>query len=433
MVRSPAAASTGRTRSRRYLDDSVGGGRPVSDTITNKAHIMVVDDTLANLRFLVEVLKRHDYIARPIPNGKQALLSAQTAPPDVILLDIMMPGMDGYEVCEQLKADPRTRDIPVIFLSALYQTADKIKAFEVGGVDFITKPFQIEEVIARVDTHLTLRNLQKQLKENNELLRQEIDERKRMEEQLRKQARELETRNEELDAFSHTVAHDLKEPLAVLLGYSEVLEVAYTRVSKAELDACLQGIARSALKMGSIISELLLLASVRQMDDVAVTILEMGDYIEDIKIRLGDMIKTRAVEIHVPESWPVAWGHGPWIEEVWVNYISNAIKYGGHPPRVELGATGLIDGMVQFWVRDNGPGLTNEEQERLFTPFTRLNQIRAKGHGLGLSIVRRIVEKLGGEVGVESEVGRGSVFYFTLPAEQRSGQPGADTPSDESS
>ena len=234
-------------------------------------------------------------------------------------------------------------------------------------------------------------------------------------------------RNEDLDAFSHTVAHDLKEPLAVLLGYSEVLEVAYTKVLKTELDACLQGIARGALKMSSIISELLLLASVRQMDDVAVTILEMGDYIEDIKTRLGDMIKMRNVEIHVQESWPVAWGYGPWVEEVWVNYISNAIKYGGRPPQVELGATELPDSAVRFWVRDNGPGLTSEEQKRLFTPFTRLNQVRAKGHGLGLSIVRRIIEKLGGEVGVESEVGKGSLFYFTLPTEKRPNQPTVDT------
>ena len=163
--------------------------------------------------------------------------------------------------------------------------------------------------------------------------------------------------------------------------------------------------------------ELLLLASVRQMDDVAVTILEMGDYIEDIKTRLGDMIKMRNVEIHVQESWPVAWGYGPWVEEVWVNYLSNAIKYGGQPPRVELGATvpEVATGQVRFWVQDNGAGLTPEEQARLFTPFTRLDQTRATGHGLGLSIVRRIVERLGGQVDVDSTPGEGSVFGFTLP------------------
>ena len=387
----------------------------MSEVRSPKSNVMIVDDTRANLRFLAELLFRHGYIARPIPDGKLALTSAQTVPPDLILLDIMMPGMNGYEVCERLKADVRTRDIPVIFLSALYQTADKVKAFEVGGVDFITKPFQIEEVLARIEMHLALRNLQRRLKENNRLLLQEIAERKRIEKVLRQQTQELKARNEELDAFSHTVAHDLKEPLAMLLGYSEVLGVAYTKVSKAELDACLHGISRSALKMGSIISELLLLASVRQMDEIEVTPLDMGGFVSEIKVRLGDLIASRKAELYAPAVWPIAMGYGPWVEEVWVNYISNAIKYGGRPPRVELGATKLAGNAVRFWVRDNGPGLTEEERARLFTPFTRLKQVRAKGHGLGLSIVRRIVERLGGEVGVKSEIGHSSIFYFTLP------------------
>jgi signal transduction histidine kinase len=111
-------------------------------------------------------------------------------------------------------------------------------------------------------------------------------------------------------------------------------------------------------------------------------------------------------------------GYAPWIEEVWVNYLSNAIKYGGRPPRVELGAETQPGGLVRFWVRDNGPGIAPEAQVRLFVPFTRLDQVRAKGHGLGLSIVRRIVEKLGGQVGVISTPGQGSVFSFTLPTQQ---------------
>jgi two-component system sensor histidine kinase/response regulator len=145
--------------------------------------------------------------------------------------------------------------------------------------------------------------------------------------------------------------------------------------------------------------------------------------------RLGDVIAQRQAQIILPERWPGASGYGPWVEEVWVNYLSNAIKYGGEPPRVELGfdesahectsADSLprtfAGSHVRFWVRDNGPGLTPEEQGRLFRSFERLDQVRAKGHGLGLSIVRRIVEKLGGEVGVESEPGQGSVFWFALP------------------
>jgi signal transduction histidine kinase len=141
----------------------------------------------------------------------------------------------------------------------------------------------------------------------------------------------------------------------------------------------------------------------------------MNSIVDEALSRLVDPIEEHQAEIIQPDIWPAALGYGPWIEEVWANYLSNALKYGGRPPQVELGAAEQIDGTVLFWVRDNGPGLTVEEQARLFRSFERLDQVRAKGHGLGLSIVRRIVKKLGGQVGVQSEAGEGSVFFFTLP------------------
>ena len=125
--------------------------------LSNKANILIVDDTLFNLHVLSGILKEQGYKVRPITSGKLALKSAQSNPPDLILLDILMPEMDGYEVCERLKADPNLKDIPVLFISALTETQDKVKAFNLGGVDFITKPFQVEEVCARVQTHLELR------------------------------------------------------------------------------------------------------------------------------------------------------------------------------------------------------------------------------------------------------------------------------------
>jgi signal transduction histidine kinase len=129
------------------------------------------------------------------------------------------------------------------------------------------------------------------------------------------------------------------------------------------------------------------------------------------------MIAEQEVEIIVPDEWPVAVGYAPWIEEVWVNYLSNGIKYGGEPPQLELGATPSNGPgeQTRFWIRDNGPGIKPEDQARLFTPFTQLGHDRSKGHGLGLSIVQRIVEKLGGQVGVESRIGQGTVFSFSLP------------------
>jgi PAS domain S-box-containing protein len=247
-------------------------------------------------------------------------------------------------------------------------------------------------------------------------LAEDITERKRVEEALRRYAAELESQNAELDAFAHTVAHDLRNPLSLVVGLAEALEEDYDSISGDELRIYLHRIAQVGRRMSNIVDELLLLATVRKTD-VAGKALDMEGILFETQQRLRDMIEKYQAEIVLPSAWPVAIGYGPWVGEVWVNYISNAIKYGGRPPRVELGAETHSDGMVLFWVRDNGPGLSPGEQAQLFAPFTRLAQSRAEGHGLGLSIVRRIVEKLGGEVGMQSEglPGEGSVFSFTLP------------------
>ncbi len=126
------------------------------------------------------------------------------------------------------------------------------------------------------------------------------------------------------------------------------------------------------------------------------------------------MINDAEAKVDVPDTWHWSLGYAPWVEEVWINYLSNGIKYGGNPPKLTLGSSRLKDGRVKFWIRDNGPRLREEEIERLFTPFTRLSQVNIKGHGLGLSIVRRIVTKMNGEVSVESKLGEGSTFSFTL-------------------
>jgi PAS domain S-box-containing protein len=219
---------------------------------------------------------------------------------------------------------------------------------------------------------------------------------------------------EELDAFARSVAHGLKNPLGTILGIAELLIEERAIMSDEELRARLDTMTRTVDRMGKIIDELLLLADVRKAGEVEIRPLDMAGIVAGAQERLAYTIEKLQAKITLPDTWPVALGHGAWVEEVWVNYLSNALQHGGQPPRIELGAT-VQAGMVRFWVRDNGPGIAPEDQTRLFTPFTQLAQVHAKGHGLGLSIVRRIVERLGGEVGVESELGRGSVFYFTLP------------------
>lgn len=245
----------------------------------------------------------------------------------------------------------------------------------------------------------------------------DITEHKRTEEALQRYAREMESRNEDLDAFAHSVAHDLKGPLSTLLVYAEILERDYSTLPADRVQDYLHLVARTGRKMSNIVTELLLLASVRKTD-VELRPLEMGRIVAEACQRLHDAIEESQARILLPIAWPEALGYAPWVEEVWFNYLSNAFKYGGQPPEVELGGTEEEGGMVRFWVRDNGPGIPGEGLPRLFTPFTQLSPVRARGQGLGLSIVRRIVEKLGGEVRAENDPQAGSQFSFTLPALQ---------------
>lgn len=254
------------------------------------------------------------------------------------------------------------------------------------------------------------------------LVFRDITTRRQAADQLNRYTLELQQQNAELDAFAHTVAHDLKTPLMPIVGFAEVLQ-DYA-IMPDNLKHNLEAIARNGRKMQNIIDELLLLAQVRKAR-VKIAPLDMAEIVAGAQQRLMYMTEQHQAELIMPTQWPLALGYGPWVEEVWVNYLSNGIKYGGRPPCLELGGTTGPDGMVRFWVRDNGAGLAPEDKDRLFTPFTQLNQVRARGQGLGLSIVLRIVEKLGGQVQVESEgvPGRGSIFSFTLPGPANGSSP----------
>ncbi len=233
--------------------------------------------------------------------------------------------------------------------------------------------------------------------------------------QLEALAHELQIQNDELDAFGHMVAHDLKNPLTMMMAAAEILGFDYVETLAAEDQNYFQVIVDSARRMNTIIDELLVLAATRRQE-IACRPLEMGSIVEAALAQLGHLMEAHQPVVEWPEAWPIALGHAPWVERVWANYLGNAILYGGQPPRLTIGATAADNGTICFWVQDNGAGLTAEEQAKLFTPFTRLRQGRAKGHGLGLSIVQRIVKRLGGRVAVESQPGQGSIFQFTLPA-----------------
>ncbi len=233
--------------------------------------------------------------------------------------------------------------------------------------------------------------------------------------QLQQNVNNLEQRNAELDAFDHTVAHDLQNPLSLVQGFADLLYYEADNISEDQRLTSLRQLIIHTQRMSNIVDELLMLSSVRKSDVVQLP-LSMGDIVESALLRTKMMQEKYEPTIIMPDSWPIVMGHAPWIEEIWDNYIGNAMKYGGKPPVIELGFTPLANGRIQFWVQDNGKGIPPDKLDLLFTPFTRLNEVRVTGHGLGLSIVSRIMEKLGGKAWATSEIGKGSRFSFTLDA-----------------
>lgn len=261
-------------------------------------------------------------------------------------------------------------------------------------------------------------NLSESSESMGDLIRDVFDELQRSNEQLRDRITALQVQNKDLEAYAITVAHDLKEPLSVLVLTSNLI-TKIPDMSHDELKEYLQQIKFTAYQMNTTINALLLFAKVSRVE-APVERVDMGWVVKNVRIRLSHLISEYQARLDLPSSWPDAIGYAPWLEEVWANYISNALRHGGQPPHVELGASIQTDGMVRFWTRDNGPGVLPIDQARLFMPFSQLGSIDTPGQGLGLSIVHRIVEKLGGQVGVESEAGKGSQFFFTLPADRTS-------------
>ncbi|MDX2110189.1 MAG: hybrid sensor histidine kinase/response regulator [Verrucomicrobiota bacterium] len=358
------------------------------------ATLLIVDDTPANLSVLYDTLGSAGFRVLTAESGESALKRIQFVQPDLVLLDVMMPGMDGFETCRRLKALDSMRDTPIIFMTALSEADDKVRGLKAGAVDYITKPFQQEEVLARISIHLRLRRTQLELEA---------------------QIRERDALISELDAFAHTVAHDLRTPLNGIMGFSEIMQVSWHRLSEEEKLDSARYIHASGVRMNKIIDEIMLLASVRKQEVVLHTVMMEGVVSEAME-RLKSFIKEKKASITLVGPWPDTVGYGPWIEEVWANFITNAIKYGGAPARIELGGCNAADPKyARFFVRDYGPGIEPEQQSRLFTPFTRLNTTGVSGHGLGLSIVQRVIDRLDGRVGVTSVPGNGSTFYFELP------------------
>lgn len=343
--------------------------------------ILIVDDTPANLLLLVRMLTKRGYKPRTVLSGKLALQAARAEPPDLILLDITMPEMNGYEVCEQLKADAALKDIPVIFISALTETLDKVKAFKAGGVDYVTKPFQFEEVYARVQTHLQLSRLEK----------------------FR-------------DDLTHMILHDLRNPLAVIFCLLAVLESKEAQTLSTSTRDIVALARLSAEELHNMISSILDVSKIgagemrlqrEQWDLIAL--------LRTLVAATQPLLGNRTVTLDAPESSLTVMADSGLIRRVLQNLLSNALRYtpeGGEARVVVTHSTSE----VSVKITDSGPGIAPEDTQRIFDKYGQVEDpTNRQGTGLGLAFCKLAVESHGGRIGVTSELGEGSTFWLTLP------------------
>lgn len=372
----------------------------------NPLKVLLVADDLSVIQQIRRLLAETD-VARKQSPAYEVLHSEQLATAvtylETITFDLILLAVGLADGPARLAAiQVNGGDTPVIVVGEMAD--DGRWAIRQGAQDSLARPLLTPPLLERA---INLALARQQVAGETVHYRQQV-------ENMREKAAELEVRNIALDEFAHTMAHQVQGLLSQMVGYASYLEMQYGHQMDDEFATVVSRIVQSGHKMNNIISELLLLASIRG-GDVILEPLNMQRVVAEAVKRLRYQIEQSQVEIRLPDSWPVALGYGPWIEEAWVNYMSNGIKYGGDRPCLELGSNLLPNGMVRFWVKDNGMGIPEIDQELLFKPHTRLGPKQVRGEGLGLSIVRRVVAKCGGKVGVESHVGYGSLFWFSLP------------------
>jgi len=360
--------------------------------------ILIVDDTPANIQMLAAILKANGYQISVAQSGAQALGLVARIRPALILLDVMMPEMDGLEVCRQLKADEALAAIPIIFLTAKTDSADIIRGFEAGAVDYVAKPFNTRELLARVHTHLTFRRQQRELKENYRKL-SEL-------ERLR-------------DNLVHMVVHDLRSPLLGLSGCLQMLQADLAGTLGKDQAADLESAMNSAQRLGEMVTSLLDVSRLEAGEmPLQKRSCDLHQVIAEAIESLGALTRERHVHL-VPAEVPVTLECDPEIVgRIIANLVGNALKFTPSGGDVQV-AVERVDRLLKVTVTDRGPGIPVEFRERIFEKFGQVENL-AKGMspstGLGLTFCKLAVEAHGGSIGVNSEVGRGSTFWFMLPA-----------------
>jgi two-component system sensor histidine kinase/response regulator len=360
--------------------------------------IMFVDDEPDNLNLLQHFFSETPYALRFFTSGAHAWAAAQNELPDLLLLDVCMPGMDGYEVCRRFKADNRLSSVPVLFLSSLAATEEITKGFDLGAVDYITKPFRQAEVLARVRNHLALSLAYSRLTEQHIYLQ------------------ELERQR---DTFVHMLVHDLRSPLMSMLCHLRAVETSgATRLDEEDLSS-LRTVIQCTRTLSRMVSTVVDLS---RMEHAQLTLNRQRVPLEELfraaREQVMDPLSVRRVTQQIAKGCPPVFCDQDLSTRILGNLLSNAIRYTPEATDIILGAEPTPDGKIRLWVKDHGPGIPTEDHARIFEKFVVTQHTKLAGSsstGLGLAFCKLATEAQGGTIGLESEAGHGSLFWFTLP------------------
>lgn len=360
--------------------------------------VLIVDDTPANIDVLDLFLEKEGYKISVAQSGESALDLAGRISPDLILLDVMMPGIDGFETCLRLKANEKTQDIPIIFITARNEPTDIVKGFSVGGVDYITKPFSQEEVCARINLHLKLKTLMADLEAKNSKLAQ---------------------LNDLKNKFLGMASHDLRNPISTIQGFSQIMLDHGDTLAEDEKKEFLQSIHKVSRDMLALLGDLLNISTIESGKlDLQLKPGSLKQLVGE-RIRMYQVMAERKnIATHMDiEEIPVFSFDAHRISQVIDNLLSNAIKFSPTGKEIFI-SLGNKNGQAIFSVRDQGPGISSKDQDKLFKHFQKLEArptADEPSHGLGLAIAKKMVETHAGKITVQSTPGSGATFSFQIP------------------
>jgi signal transduction histidine kinase len=365
---------------------------------SDKPYILLVDDTEANLRVLGPLLRAEGWAVAAATRGQQALNIIAQRRPDLVLLDVMMPEMDGFEVCRRLRADPALRDLPVLFITALTEEENIIRGFREGGHDYIAKPFRQAELVARIRTHLALQQTTRRAE---------------------KQAADLAQLNADKDRFFSIIAHDLRSPLAGLLGLSETLATNLAVFTPSEIAEATTEMAKSSRNLYQLLENLLEWSQLQTgRMECNPTRVELSSVLTELADLFGPAAQQKGLTLKLDLQPVTAWMDHRMLHTIVRNLISNAIKFTRAGGSITLRCR-LREGLAMAEFCDTGLGIAPDQLANLFVratkPVSRTGTAGESGTGLGLVLCRELLEAAHGSILATSTPGQGSTFTILLP------------------